>query len=90
MSLKQILLEKVPKSLQEEPHFHALLDHIKLHNIETKEHLTDFLKQEIAIVEKWVEENKNSGLAKVKSVRDKIRKLDVLRKCSVLTGSFLL
>ena len=88
--LKQILIEKVPRSLQEEPHFHALLDHIKQHNIGTKEHLTDFLKQETDIVEKWVEDNKNSGLAKVKSVRDKVRQLDVLKKCSELAGEFLL
>lgn len=88
--LKRILLEKVPKTLQKEPHFQALLDHIKQHEIETKEHLADFLKQEIGITEKWVEDNKNSGLAKVKSVRDKVVKLDVLRKCFELTESFLL
>ncbi len=90
MSLKQILLEKIPKDLHEEPQFHALLDHIKLHNIETKEHLHDFLKNDIEIVGKWLEDNKNSNAIKVKSVRDKVVHLDVLKKCFKLTGEFLL
>ena len=90
MSLKKVLLEKVPNGLQEEPHFHALLDHIKHHNIETKEHLHDFLKNEIGSVENWLEENKNSGTTKVKSIRDKAIHLDVLNKCFKLTGEFLL
>ena len=89
MSLKKILLEKIPKNLQEEPHFHALLDHTKHHNIETKEHLHDFLKNDIEIVEKWLEDNKNSSATKVKSVRDKVIHLDVLKKCFKLTGDFL-
>ena len=89
MSLKKILLEKVPNNLHQEPHFHALLDHVKLHNIETEEHLRNFLKKETDIVENWLENNKNSQATKVKSVRDKVVHLDVLKKCSELTGEFL-
>ena len=89
MSLKKLLLEKIPKNLQEEPHFHALLDHIKQYNIETKEHLKDFLKKEIPNLKKWLDENKNSSATKVKSVRDKVVRLDVLKKCFKLAGEFL-
>lgn len=89
MSLKRILLEKCPHHLKEEPHFHALLDHIKHHEIGSKEHLADFLKKEIALVEKWLEENKSSSATKVKSVRDKIIHLDVLKKCFSITKEFL-
>ncbi|MBU0457070.1 MAG: hypothetical protein ABH824_05545 [Nanoarchaeota archaeon] len=90
MSLKKEVLGKVPVLLQEEPHFHALLDHIKHHNIENKEHLRDFLEKEIAIVEKWLEENKKSGVTTVKSVRDKVLHLDVLKKCFKITQEFIL
>ena len=89
MSLKKILLEKVPLNSQEDPHFHALLDNIKKHNIKSKEHLQDFLNNDIKIVEKWLENNKNSGVTKVKSIRDKVIHLDVLKKCSQITGEFL-
>ena len=89
MSLKKVLLEKVPLHSQEDPHFHALLDNIKEHNIESKEHLRDFLNNHIDIVEKWLENNKNSGVTKVKSIRDKAIHLDVLKKCSQITGEFL-
>lgn len=89
MSLKQDLLKKVPLHLKDEPDFLALLDHIKKRNIETKEHLTKFLKDEIEIVEKWLEENKNKGATTVKTVRDRAIKLDVLKKCANLTQEFL-
>jgi len=89
MSLKQELLNKVPLHLKDEPHFHALLDHIKQQDIETKEHLAKFLEQQTGVVEKWLEENKNSGATAVKSVREKIVQLDVLQKCHELTQEFL-
>ncbi len=89
MSLKHELLEKVPQNLKDEPHFYAVLDHIKEHQIETKEHLADFLKKEIGVIEKWLEDNKNSGATAVKSVREKIIHLDVLKKCFELTQRFL-
>ncbi|MFH1275644.1 MAG: hypothetical protein ABIH82_00870 [Candidatus Woesearchaeota archaeon] len=90
MTLKSELLQKVPDKLKEEPHFQALLDHIKLHKIEKKEHLADFLTKEINIIENWLEGNKKSGTIAVKSVRDKIIHLDVLKKCFSLTQEFLL
>lgn len=86
MSLKLELLEKVPNSLKNEPHFQALLDHIKHHNIEHKEHLADFLGKEINLVESWLEQNKSAA---AKAVRDKTIHLEVLRKCSELTQNFL-
>jgi len=89
MSLKKVLLEKVPSNLQEEAHFHALLDQIKHYNIEDKVELQDFLQKEINTVGNWVEENKNSSNIKVKSVREKIIHLDLLNKCSELTEEFL-
>lgn len=89
MSLKKVLLEKVPLNSQEDPHFHALLDHIKHHKIETKEHLRDSLNQDIDVVGTWLKDNKNSGVTKVKSIRNKVLQLDVLKKCSKLTGEFL-
>jgi len=89
MSLKQELLEKVPTNLKEDHYFYALLDHIKEKSIETKVHLRDFLQQEIGLVEKWMEENKHSGSTKTKTKRDKANHLNVLKKCSELTETFL-
>ncbi|PIZ50722.1 hypothetical protein COY27_05915 [Candidatus Woesearchaeota archaeon CG_4_10_14_0_2_um_filter_33_13] len=89
MSLKKELLQKVPASIKDEPHFTALLDHIEGHKIETKEHLADFLKKEIALIEGWLESNTHSSAAKTKSVRDKIIHLDVLKKCYDLSQEFL-
>jgi hypothetical protein len=89
MTLKREIQENIPKSVQEEPHFHTLLDIIKHHNIETKEHLMKFIKQEIAIVEKWLADNKNSGSTTVKSVRENVLHLDVLKKCLKLTNEYL-
>ncbi len=90
MDLKQELLKKVPSKIKEEPHFHALLDHIKHHNIESKEHLADFLQKEIALIERWMEENKRTGATAVKTVRDKSIHLSVLKKCFKLSQEFLL
>ncbi len=89
MVLKQELLKVVPKEMQKEPHFLALLDHIKKHKLENKEHLRSFLKQEIKLAEKWLEENKRGGPAVVKLVRDKATHLDVLKKCHGITEEFL-
>lgn len=88
-SLKNELLKKVPKNIKEEFHFQALLDHIKQHDINTKEHLADFLQKEIALVEKWLEDHKKAGSSGVKSVRDKVIHLDVLKKCFKLSQEFL-
>ncbi|MBI2112599.1 hypothetical protein HYT52_03635 [Candidatus Woesearchaeota archaeon] len=88
-SLRDELLHKVPSKLKEEPHLQALLDHIKHHNINTKEHLADFLQKEIALIEKWLDDNKKAGSLGVKSVRDKVIHLDVLRKCFKLSQEFL-
>lgn len=89
MSLKKELLAKIPSSLSKEPHFQALLDHMKENKIETKEHLRDFLKQHIEIVEKWLEENKKTGVSMAKSIRGKVIELDVLKKCFKLAQNFL-
>lgn len=89
MAVKQELLKLVPRDMQKEPHFLALLDHIKKQNLESKEHLRSFLKQEIKLAERWLDENKYGGPAIVKSVRDKATHLDVLKKCYALTEEFL-
>ena len=52
MSLKRLLLDTVPNNIQQEPPFITLLDHIKEHNIESKEHLEKFISQQIDIVDK--------------------------------------
>ena len=89
MSLKIELLNKIPKPLKEEPQLHALLDHIKQNNIETKEHLADYLHKEIEIVERWLNDNKNQGTKNMKTIRNKIVHLDLLKKCFNITQEFL-
>lgn len=89
MSLKQELLKNVPLSIQEEPYFLALLDHMKTHEINSKEHLDKFLSQEISLLEAWMEENKRRGTVSVKSIRERAVQIDMLKKCSKLSDSFL-
>ncbi len=89
MSLKIELLNKIPKPLKEEPQLHALLDHIKQNNIETKEHLADYLNKEIQIVERWLNDNKNQGTKNMKTIRNKVVHLDLLKKCFNITQEFL-
>ena len=89
MSLKQELLKNVPTSLKNELYFQTLMEHVKEKEIETKEHLYDYLKKEIQLVEKWMEDNKNSGLTKTKTKRDQAIHLDVLKKCFDMTERFL-
>ncbi len=90
MSLKKELLERVPSSLIDEPHFHALLDHIKDNEIKTKGHLTAFLLQNIHLNETWLNNYRRNGSAMMKTVRDKTIELRVLKKCFDLTQNFLL
>lgn len=90
MSLKEELLEKVSPQSKERPQFQALLDHIKKNKIENKEHLVKSLNQEIALTEKWLKDNKNTGATAVKSVRNQAIKLDVLKKCQKVMQEFLL
>jgi hypothetical protein len=87
MHLKKTLLSKVSEKNKNEFYFQALLDHIDQNNIQNKEHLVNFLGQETALVETWLDENKAS--ANTKSIRDKAVHLDVLKKCSKLTGELL-
>ena len=87
MSLKRLLLDKVPNNIQQEPQFITLLDHIKEHNIESKEHLEKFISQQIDIVDNWMKENKS--LVSVKTFKDKATQLDMLRKFDDLTSNFL-
>ena len=89
MSLKKELLERIPRNLNGEPHVGALLDNIKEHNIETKEHLADFLQKQTNIVEKWLEDSGTSHISATKSVREKTIHLEVLKKCAKLTEEFL-
>lgn len=90
MSLKKEILEKLPASLKSDPHCHALLTHIKERNINSKEHLLDFLKQKIALIEKWLAENKNSGTAMAKTIRDKVVELGFLKKSLKLMQEFVI
>ena len=87
MSLKRLLLDKVPNNIQQEPQFIALLDHVKEHGIESKEHLEKFISQHINIVDSWIKDNKST--ANVRSVRDKATHLDMLRKFDDLATNFL-
>ncbi len=87
MSLKRLLLDKVPNNIQQEPQFITLLSHIKVHNIENKEHLEKFISQQIDIVDNWMKENKS--IASVKTFKDKATQLDMLRKFDDLTTNFL-
>ena len=87
MSLKRLLLDKVPNNIQQEPPFITLLDHIKEHNIESKEHLEKFISQQINIVDNWMKDNKS--IASVKNFKDKATHLDMLKKFDNLTSSLL-
>jgi len=87
MSLKRLLLDKVPNNIQQEPPFITLLGHIKEHGIESKEHLEKFISQQINIVDCWIKENKST--ANVKAFKDKATHLDMLKKFDYLTRNFL-
>ena len=87
MSLKRLLLDKVPNNIQQEPQFITLLGHIKEHKIESKEHLEKFISQQIDIVDNWMKENKR--VASVKIIRDKATHLDMLRKFDDIASNFL-
>ncbi len=89
MSVKKELSEKVPAKLKAEPEFQALLDLIKKQGIEEKVHLIKFLEQEIALIEKWLEENGPSGGTAIKAVRSRIVHLDVLKKSLKLVREYL-
>ena len=87
MSLKRLLLDKVPSNIQQEPQFITLLGHVKEHGIDSKEHLEKFISQQIGIVSNWMRDNKST--ANVKSVKDKATHLDMLKKFDYLTSNFL-
>jgi len=87
MSLKKLLLDQVPSNVQQEPQFSVLLDHIKEHSIENKEHLRKFISQQVDIVEGWIQNNK--GVANIKTVKAKATHLEMLRKFDDLTNNFL-
>lgn len=89
MSLKQLLQQKVPKPSQLEPHFKALLEHIEMKGIDTEEHLTDFLKKEVNLIEKEVTQLKKSSSTSVKLVRDRVVHLEMLRKGLGLVKDYL-
>ncbi|MBU0469944.1 MAG: hypothetical protein KKA62_05145 [Nanoarchaeota archaeon] len=89
MSLKKELFEKVPVSVKEGIYFPALLDHIKNNQIKTKEHLKSFLLQNIQLSENWLKTYKNEGTINLKTVRDKVIELKVLKKCFGLAKEFL-
>ncbi len=84
MSLKRLLLDKVPNNIQQEPPFITLLGHVKEHGIESKEHLEKFISQQIGLLDNWMKENKN--IANVKTIRDKAIQLDMLQKFDNLTN----
>jgi hypothetical protein len=84
MSLKRLLLEKVPNNIQQEPHFITLLGHVKEHGIESKEHLEKFISQQTNIVNNWIKENKS--IANVKAVKDKAMHLGMLKEFDTLTN----
>ena len=87
MSLKRLLLDKVPNNIQQEPSFITLLGHVKEHKIESKEHLEKFISQQIGIVDNWMTENKST--ANVKTIRNKATHLEMLRKFDHLTSNYL-
>jgi hypothetical protein len=89
-SLKRELIAKVPQHLHGEPHFPTILDFVKENAITDKHHLHNYLEQKVAITETWLDHNnKGSNSVTMKSVRDMVIQLEVLRKCLHLTKSYL-
>ena len=89
MAVKHELLQKVPPRVKEDPHFIALLDYIKKNGIQTKEHLGEFLKNEIAATEQWLEEHRKTKTTPTRDLRNKVTHHDVLKKCHHTTQEFL-
>jgi cell division septum initiation protein DivIVA len=88
MSLKEELIEKIPVDLLHEPEVKALLHEVRDKNIQTVQELIEYLKKEITELETFI--RTHSGPTGVKSIRDRVIKLGVCKKCLDLAQRFLL
>lgn len=88
MGLKE-KLAKIPEHIKKEPEFKFLNERIHEKGIGEGEELIGYLEKEIALVEKWLAENKRRGGTMVKELRDKAVHLGVLKKGRKLAEDFL-
>ena len=88
-SFKQEVQQKIPKRYHSQAHFLALLELVSQHNIESKEHLHDFLEQQAFLVDKEVGDYTKKGSISGKVAREKIMHLEALKGCHELAKEFL-
>jgi hypothetical protein len=85
MVLKNVLIEKIPRHLQDTPHFSALIDIIKESSIVDESHLYNFLRNKIEVTERLLNENSSIKLTKEISSQ-----LEMLNGCLNLTKEHLI
>ena len=85
MVLKNVLIEKIPRHLQDTPYFSALIDIIKESSIVDESHLYNFLRNKIEVTERLLNENSSIKLTKEISSQ-----LEMLNGCLNLTKEHLI
>jgi len=86
--LKEELFKKIPSKFYADPSFITLVELIKEHNLEEEKVLTNFLDQNVTLLERQVEKNRNSAFH-AKMLHDQIMHLEALKKCQSLARQFL-
>jgi hypothetical protein len=86
--LKEKVFREVPVRFHTDPSFITLIELIKAHNLESSDHLHQFLNQNISLLEKEVEKTKTAAF-QAKTLHDQIMQLEALKKCQSLSKQFL-
>ena len=81
MSFTEELKKTIPERFHSEPDFKALIDIVRLNNLNSKEELLNYLDKEINEVEEWIKNNQATGGTVVKDLRDKTIKLGTCKSC---------
>ena len=89
MSFKDELRKKIPERLHIDPNCRALFDMAALNNLNSSDELRDFLDKEIKEIREWLKSNHSVGGTAVKSIRDKVVKLECLEHCKGICEEFL-
>lgn len=87
-SLKEKLFRDVPLRFHTDPSFLTLVELIRVHNLESSDHLHQFLNQNVSLIEKEVEKTKTVAF-QAKTLHDQIMQLEALKKCQSLSKQFL-
>jgi hypothetical protein len=81
-------LANVPESEKSKEDYIALVDNIRMHNIQNGDQLLEFINHEISSITVWLQQNNSTGIQTIQLMTKKVAKLDQLKYWKTLCEQY--